>query len=129
MGSRDVQKRIDVTGPAESLTSRPFAQLGRVAAENADVRPAPVPAEKTPAKSGAGFAVARTRKGGYPIFVERRGAGKVVTVVRNVSGDAEKLAGLLKKRCASGGRAIEGAVEVQGDHAGKVEAILREMGM
>lgn len=90
-----------------------------------------MPVSEKPAlsKPAAPFRVARTRKGGYPISVERRAAGKTVTVVRNVSGDTEALLTMLKKRCAAGGKAFEDSVEVQGDHRDKVEAFLREQGL
>jgi len=74
------------------------------------------------------FRIARTRKGGWPVFVERRAAGKTVTIVRNLSGDTGALLAVLKKRCAAGGRAFTDSVEIQGDHRAKVEAILREYG-
>jgi translation initiation factor 1 (eIF-1/SUI1) len=115
--------RMNDVEPGLPLTSNPFAQLLGGGAET----PAPAPpAAKKPAPA---FHVEKTRKGGYPIFVEKRSAGKSVTVIRNISGDAEALFTLLKKRCAAGGKAFADSVEIQGDHRAKVEALLREMGL
>lgn len=58
--------------------------------------------------------------------MERRAAGKSVTIVRNLSGDTEGLLALLKKHCAAGGKAFADSIEIQGDHRAKVEAFLRE---
>jgi translation initiation factor 1 len=74
------------------------------------------------------FRVARTRKGEYPIFLERRAAGKTVTIVRNLSGDTNALLALLKRHCAAGGKAFADCVEIQGDHRSKVNSFLREKG-
>ena len=75
----------------------------------------------------AEFRVGKTRKGGWPVSLEKRPAGKVVTVIRNVTGDAERLLSVLKKRCGAGGVVREGSVEVQGDHRTKVEAFFTEI--
>lgn len=126
---RDKRARIDISGEAEPLTSNPFAALAgaaAIAAAAPSLAPAPEVTGTTVATPG--FRVARTRKGGYPVSFEKRSAGKVVTVVREVSGDAEALLSLLKRHCAAGGKAFDGYVEIQGDHRAKVEAILRELG-
>ena len=108
-----------------AVDSNPFSQLlGKFPKGSA------VAADKfSPVKSALSFRVGRTKKGGYPIFLEKRSAGKTVTVVRNVSGDTEALLALLKKRCAAGGKAFEDWVEVQGDHIEKVQLMLRGLGM
>ncbi len=119
----DRPKRLDTSGPPTSLTSNPFASLGTVPHEQLAEAP-----PRTEAPSQPKFRIERTRKGGYPIAVERRSAGKTVTIVRNVSGDTDALLSLLKKHCAAGGKAYEDSVEVQGNHLAKVEALLRQEG-
>lgn len=124
-------KRISTSGPATSLTSSPFAQL--LSTENlpsAENTPGVPPSQNPPKpKPAAAFRIARTKKGNYPIFLEKRAAGKMVTVIRNVSGDLEALLSLLKKKCAAGGKAFEDSVEIQGDHCVKIESFFRENGM
>lgn len=40
----------------------------------------------------------------------------------------EQLARELKKRCASGGRVVDGMIEIQGEHRQSLQAILQERG-
>ncbi|MFL6692214.1 MAG: translation initiation factor Sui1 [Ramlibacter sp.] len=57
--------------------------------------------------------------------------GKAVTCVRGLALDAaalEKLAKQLKAVCGSGGTVKDGVVELQGDHAEKVLALLQGQG-
>ncbi len=57
--------------------------------------------------------------------------GKAVTVVRGLPLDAAALAQLgrqLKAACGSGGTAKDGVIEVQGDHADQVLALLLAQG-
>ncbi len=123
--------RIDTSGPPASLTSNPFAELLGNLPETPVSSPAPASsaAPRSADKPAPGFRIAKTRKGGYPIFLEKRAAGKTVTVLRNLSGDTESLLSLLKKRCAAGGKAFEDSIEIQGDHCAKVEAFLREQSL
>jgi translation initiation factor 1 (eIF-1/SUI1) len=72
------------------------------------------------------FSVSRTKKGGYPIELEKRSGGKVVTIVRKISGDTEALLRVFRKLCAAGGKAGEDSIELQGDHRAKVETFLRK---
>jgi translation initiation factor 1 len=69
----------------------------------------------------AGDGVARVTR-------EKQGrGGKTVTVVRGLPLDAEALATLgkrLRVACGAGGTAKDGVLEVQGDHADKVLALL-----
>ena len=69
----------------------------------------------------AGDGVARVTR-------EKQGrGGKTVTVVRGLALDAESLAALgkrLRAACGAGGTARDGVLEVQGDHADKVMALL-----
>lgn len=66
------------------------------------------------------------------IFRETKGrAGKAVTVVRGLELDAASLAELaqqLKASCGCGGSVKAGAIEVQGDHCDKVQALLKSQG-
>ncbi len=127
----DKGKRISTSGPPTSLTSSPFAHLLSPvdAVSDADV-PVPSPSSVPPAaKVSPAFRITRTKKGNYPIFLEKRAAGKMVTVIRNVSGDLEALLSMLKKKCAAGGKAFEDSVEIQGDHCAKIELFLRENGI
>lgn len=58
--------------------------------------------------------------------------GKTVTVVRGAPGDAAAVAQLgqqLKAACGSGGTVKDGQIEIQGDHADKVLALLLAQGM
>ncbi len=59
---------------------------------------------------------------------EKQGrGGKTVTVVRGLALDAEALAALgkrLRAACGSGGTLKDGVLEVQGDHAERVVALL-----
>lgn len=117
-------QRIDTSSEPEPLTSNPFAALGGQLPE--DLAEHMEPTKKSEPRSVPPFAVQRTRKGGFPVFFERRPGGKVVTVVRNVTGDAEALLKLLRKRCGAGGCLDGDAVEIQGDHRERIEAILSE---
>ena len=117
--------RVDTAASAAPLMSNPFAALPALTGIVPEAAPE---AEATPVSKNRAFHVARTRKGGYPVSLEKRPSGKMATVVRNVSGDAEALVSLLKKRCAAGGKAFEDAIEIQGDQRAKVEAALREFG-
>jgi len=71
--------------------------------------------------SPAGDGVARVTR-------ERQGrGGKTVTVVRGLPLDAEALAMLgkrLRTACGTGGTVKDGVLEVQGDHADRVLALL-----
>jgi translation initiation factor 1 len=64
------------------------------------------------------------------IFRERAGrGGKVVTVIRGLPRPAlAALAGELKRLCGSGGTVKDCAIEIQGDHRGRVAQHLRERG-
>jgi len=65
------------------------------------------------------------------ILTDTRRYGKVVTVVEGIDStdiDLNDLARKLKTRCAAGGTAKEGRVELQGDHKKKVKEVLEELG-
>jgi len=65
------------------------------------------------------------------ILTDTRRYGKVVTVVEGIDStdiDLNDLARKLKTRCAAGGTAKEGRIELQGDHKRKVREVLVELG-
>jgi translation initiation factor 1 len=65
------------------------------------------------------------------ISTDSRRYGKVVTVVDGIDEndiDIDDLARKLKTRCAAGGTAKDGKIELQGDHKKKVQQALEEMG-
>jgi translation initiation factor 1 len=121
-------ERIDTSSDRGALTDNPF---GALAARLPGLPEAPHTPESEPAatpatRANTPFRIERTRKGGFPVFLEKRPNGKNVTVIRNISGDLDALVVRLKKLCGAGGTVREGAVELQGDHREKVEAFLRE---
>ena len=65
------------------------------------------------------------------ILTDTRRYGKVVTVVEGIDAtdiDLDDLARKLKTRCAAGGTAKDGRIELQGEHKKKVREVLEEMG-
>jgi translation initiation factor 1 len=65
------------------------------------------------------------------ILTDTRRYGKVVTVVEGIDStdiDLDDLARKLKTRCAAGGTAKEGRIELQGEHKRKVKEVLEELG-
>ncbi|NLX47900.1 MAG: stress response translation initiation inhibitor YciH [Euryarchaeota archaeon] len=65
------------------------------------------------------------------IYTDSRRYGKIVTVVDGIDStdiDMDDLARKLKNKCAAGGTAKEGKIELQGDHKKKVAQTLEEMG-
>lgn len=129
MSKRDKRpERVDTSPDRNALTSNPFASLF-----GADEKPVPVPPiqQESPVQvprqpsPAPKFSVQRTKKGGFPVFLEKRPNGKSVTVVRNIVGDLDDLLTLLKRQCGAGGGVRDGAIEIQGDHRDRVEAFLR----
>jgi hypothetical protein len=59
------------------------------------------------------WSVGGTKKGGWPLTVEKRKSHKV-TVIRNVRGDPGALVTELKNALGAGGVAREGCIEIQG---------------
>lgn len=70
------------------------------------------------------YTVTRTKKGKLPITYENRSKGKKVTVVSNISGNAELLLTELRKRLGVGGVARGTFIELQGDQQKFVEEFL-----
>jgi translation initiation factor 1 len=65
------------------------------------------------------------------LSVEKRGSGKIVTVIDGLPGNTEFLVGLareLKKSCGTGGRAGPDFVEIQGDHRERLRELLQRRG-
>ena len=65
------------------------------------------------------------------VYSDKRRYGKVVTIIDGFEGsgiDIDQLAKTLKTKCASGGTAKEGRIELQGEHRKKVRDALKGMG-
>jgi translation initiation factor 1 len=65
------------------------------------------------------------------VQVEKRKAGRVVTVIRGLAADDNDLPALLttlKNACGAGGTLREEAVEIQGDHGARIKNALSELG-
>jgi translation initiation factor 1 len=65
------------------------------------------------------------------LAVEKRGKGKVVTVIRNLRDEEDHLPQLLKKiksACGAGGTLKEGAIEIQGRQLDRVRDELAALG-
>ncbi len=121
-------KRRLVSVETERLRSYPFAALAGhepevdpTTRDHTETAPSSSKVHESPV-----YEIARTRKGGYPVFVEKRAKGKTVTVVRNVTGDLASLAKTLKTHCGAGGVARDDSVEIQGNHKDKIIALLEE---
>ena len=125
--NRGMKKFVGAGESPGKLAHNPFAGL-------AGAVPGDLPQQETtpgnpePAAPIRPWAVDKTRKGGFAISLEHRAKGKQVTVVRNVSGDADALLRELKKRCGAGGVARQEAIELQGDHQAAVLEFLKGSG-
>jgi translation initiation factor 1 len=65
------------------------------------------------------------------ISSQKRRYGKIVTIVEGVNENdinIDELARTLKTKCAAGGTAKDGRIELQGEHRKKVEQTMKEMG-
>ena len=66
------------------------------------------------------------------IWIDRRGGGKILTVIKGFKGpsaDLELLGKELKKRCAVGGTVKDKMIQIQGDQRDKILRILTEKGI
>jgi len=65
------------------------------------------------------------------LLLEKRPKGKLVTVIANldpIGNDLSALAATLKAKCGAGGTVKDDRIELQGDHLGGAEAVLRGIG-
>jgi translation initiation factor 1 len=65
------------------------------------------------------------------VWLDRRRAGKIATIVRGFAGsddDLRALATLLKTRCGTGGSAKDGEIIIQGDFRDRLIEILAKEG-
>ena len=72
------------------------------------------------------FKIMRTKKGGFPVYLEKRAKGKKVTVIRQVAGNSKQLLQLLKTKFGTGGLLKTEEVEIQGNFEEKVVKFLKE---
>jgi translation initiation factor 1 (eIF-1/SUI1) len=121
------KKRVDTSAGRDGLTSNPFAALGQQLSSDLPEGPSGASPPPEATEPTLPFSVARTRKGGWPVRIEKRASDKVVTVIENVSGNGEALLALLRKQCGAGGVVREDCVEVQGDHRAGVEMLLSKL--
>lgn len=107
--------RVDVSSDQGDLSNNPFAGLGAGMdlPEMSSVQKEPKAQILDP------YTVTKTRKGGWPVRMERRG-NKVVTVISSISGDTKVLLKALQKLLGVGGKAEGDKVQIQGDHVQKI---------
>lgn len=123
-----IDPRINTDPEAAPLAHSPFAALNSEGLPQQNPAPpvlAEIIEEDTAPDPTLSFSIEKTRKGGYPIFVEKRGGNKQVTIIRNLSGDLKSLLATLRKHCSAGGVVRRDALELQGDHRTRVEEFLK----
>ncbi len=130
--SRRKTTRVDTSTSSQPLTDNPFAALQSL--QPTSDKAADLPAEESPSASKAetpsnapAFHIQKTRAGNWPLFLEKRAKGKMVTVIRNLSGDLAPLLAQLKKRCGAGGVLRDDTIEIQGDHRKTIETVLAQL--
>ena len=65
------------------------------------------------------------------VFTVRRRFGKLMTIIEGIDEhdiDIKELTKTLKAKCACGGTAKNGQIELQGDHKVRVKEVLAELG-
>ena len=65
------------------------------------------------------------------VYTVGRRFGKLITIIEGIDEhdiDIRELTKILKAKCACGGTAKKGQIELQGDHKKKVKEVLAEMG-
>jgi translation initiation factor 1 (eIF-1/SUI1) len=110
--------KVYPAGAMEHLGDSPFLTLRGGPTPAGQTAPVPPAEEAIPGRPA--FMVARTRKGGWPLRIEKRGGGKVVTVLAGVSGDGTALLRTLKALCGAGGTQRDQEIEIQGDHGERI---------
>lgn len=123
MAKNKGRARQDLTQGAHAFRNSPFAQLGD---QLGDLPSLPPPATVEEVASTP-FRVERTRKGGWPLRVEKRGGGKLVTVLERATGDTQLLLKQLQKHCNAGGTLRDGSLEIQGDQRVRIEQFLASL--
>ena len=121
------KNRIDTSEKEDTLTDNPFAGLGEAlsTSELPESVPTPEPVRaEIVYKASHPYSVGRTRKGGWPVRKERRAAGKVVTLLGQVSGESKVLLKELQKALGVGGKVDGDTIQLQGDHTGAVQEYL-----
>jgi translation initiation factor 1 len=101
-----------------------YSTDGGVAPGRGEARPARTSARPAPTPAGG--------RGGLRISLDRRASDRVVTVVTGLPGSTAEVAALakeLKSACGTGGTVKDGALELQGDHRTRVEAVLDGRGL
>ena len=123
--ARQKKQRVDLAQKSDdTLTDNPFASLGNLVSDAPDQKDVAPKADIVQPDSP--FNVARTRKGGWPIHIEKRGGGKVVTIIESISGDAKALLKALQKSLGTGGKLDGNSILIQGDHVAHVETFLND---
>ena len=128
-----MDRRDEHEGRPANLTLGSFFQTSSVSLlTQTDAAPESTPAidEQTTTtekpKENQDFFVTRTKKGKLPITYENRSKGKKVTVISNVSGNADALLTELRRRLGVGGVSRGTFVELQGDQQKSVEDFLNK---
>jgi translation initiation factor 1 len=91
------------------------------------------PANACRCKARAALAAAAVPKG--PVRVARQTAGRggkgvsVITGLALPAAELEALAKALKQRCGTGGRVVDGAIEIQGEHRDTLVEELKKRGI
>ena len=131
---RKIQQDLAASSSAEttSVESREISTDGKKQQNidyikcTIDERDKTFAAECVAERQEEGFKVMRTKKGGYPIYLEKRAKGKKVTVVREVTGNSKVLLQTLKAKFGTGGLIKPGEVEIQGDFEEKLTKYFKE---
>ena len=120
------KKRVDRSTDHSPLTASPFAALDALKNQlpTESVSTSSPPLAEILDTATTAYSVARTRKGGWPVSFEKRGSGKLVTIIDRISGDGNVLLKALRKHCATGGALKDDVIELQGDQRNKVGAFL-----